>query len=254
MSSDGQNTSLAPQKKWGEPRTPRACALLPLAAHRGLVAAGALEAVGPGHLVEDVGVRDVAALLEEGVAQVQAHRLAHAEPAVVGGGGEGQRRQGGGGEGGGVEPAEEVGGHLLAQLAHVVGDRGGVERPAVHQLERPAPHVHGQVLAPEAPAPLDHPGQPHVGEGAPDVGVDLEQCHRQTLGTRAGRASEGAGHSSRSCSAPDRRAAPAGWRPTSPGEGPRWPNGARNAAGRAGASASAASTRADSRSLSARRW
>jgi hypothetical protein len=86
---------------------------------------------------------------------------------------EGHRRKRRCGELRRVESDEQFWGDLLAQRGDLLGHQTGGERFSVHELERPGADTdHGG--RGEVAASLDEAEQPDVGEGAHDVGEDLD--------------------------------------------------------------------------------
>lgn len=71
---------------------------------------------------------------------------------------------------------------LVPQVGDVVGGRLGIEGPTVDQLEGPRPDVEDDVFSPRGPTPRLQRAEGRVRERARDVGEDLEERHRFTLG------------------------------------------------------------------------
>ena len=135
---------------------------------------GAVDPEAGAHLGRHRGVGGISPLVEQQGAQGQRHRFADGDVLSIGDVGQRKRRQRGGRKGGRVEPSEQGGGNLAAQVGHLVGDGIGVHRGAVDDLQRPGSHSEHDVVTSELLAALCPALQADMGEGAHDVGEDFD--------------------------------------------------------------------------------
>jgi len=135
---------------------------------------GCTDPMGTRHAGKHGGVRDVTTFLEERITQGKAGSLASSIVSAVGGRNDCEGGQRGVWEVVGVEVAEEVRGHLAAQVLNVLSRARSVERCGIDQLEGPGPHPHDHIVTPQLIPLADNRAKPDMGERAPDVRIDLE--------------------------------------------------------------------------------
>ena len=177
-SNDGQKKPPAGVKKWGDPMTPRRTpsrwSVITADRSRGSNATP----LSRGQLGQHVGRGDVDASLEQQGAQLEADLLADLEADPIGRRGQRECGKRCGRKVVRPEPLERCGRDVAAEIGDLLGHDGRLQRSAVDDLEGPGPHPEADVLASQLGPVLHEPPQPEMGEGAHDVGEDLDDRRR----------------------------------------------------------------------------
>ena len=135
--------------------------------------------------VEDSGVADVVAPLEERVSDGKAGSFANRRaPAAYA---SFTRSRAGSvvrGNREGSKPLNSSGATWRRRSSTCSATWSSVERLAVHELERPGPNVEHEIVSAGCPAAVDEPPDPDVGVRAPDVGEHLNH-RRRAMGSQS---------------------------------------------------------------------
>ena len=149
ISSEGQNAFVSPQKKCGEPSTPRLCPSSQSAITSARSASsGVDDAVIVCKMPQDAMIRDVEAFFKQGIPEREADSLANVRGGPISPVGQRKGADGRSRKPLHIEVLEQVRGYLISQVLGVFPGFRRIERGAVHAARAAMP-------APKWPCPCD---------------------------------------------------------------------------------------------------